>query len=489
MRVRACPAAGCVALLAMWAYGASAAPWLAPGDGALRSDIQLLADAGIVHGPVTTWPISWPDIARDTLARDATDLDPATAGALVRVQRLARAASASGFSGLGLRAAAAREPEPLRGFEDSPRAEGELGMRASWLGEHLALNLQGTYAVDADDRKSFRADGSYLGLNIGNFVVSAGFMDRWWGPGWDGSLVYSTNARPMPSVALERNYSDPFETPLLSWIGPWRASFAMGKAESHGVALPNVRFFTARLNFKPRPWLEFGLSRAAQWCGGDRACDWGTFTDMLSGQDNQVDDGSVSDAQPGNQLAGYDLRLRSPWLALPLAFYTQWIGEDEAGGLPSKFMGLFGAEAWGGSGLGGWRLRAEYADTTCSFSRQQPEFDCGYRSSIYPQGYSYRGRIIGHSLDNDSRMYSLAGLLTRTHGDVLSLNLRRVELNRDGGPHFFSDVPLRVDNVELRYSKGVGAGRFTVGIGHSDPSLEADSSSGVHGFAIWQQGF
>jgi hypothetical protein len=37
---------------------ASADPWLAPGDESLRSDIHLLADAGILHGPVTTWPTS-----------------------------------------------------------------------------------------------------------------------------------------------------------------------------------------------------------------------------------------------------------------------------------------------------------------------------------------------------------------------------------------------------------------------------------------------
>ena len=50
---------------------ASAAPWLAPGDLTLRHDIELLADAGILRGPITTWPISWPDVARDVNA----DLD------------------------------------------------------------------------------------------------------------------------------------------------------------------------------------------------------------------------------------------------------------------------------------------------------------------------------------------------------------------------------------------------------------------------------
>ncbi len=477
------------ALTGLVAGAAYADPWLAPGDEGLRSDIELLADAGILRGPVTTWPVSWPDVARDVLAADDRGLDEAAAHALMRVKRKARQASGPGFSGLGMRVSGAYRPDTLREFADTPREEGELALRTSWLGDHFAFNLQGSYVVDADDGKDFRADGSYVGVNFGNFMLSAGFMERWWGPGWDSSLILSTNARPIPSMTLERNYTDPFESKWLSWIGPWRASIAMGQAESSGVPVPDVRFFAARVNFKPRPWLEFGLTRTAQWCGGDRPCDWDTFTDMVLGNDNQVAGGAASEQQPGNQMAGYDMRLRSPWRSLPLVFYTQWIGEDEAGGLPSKFLGQFGLETWGSAALGGWRLRAEYADTACNFSREAPEFDCAYRHAIYPQGYAYRGRIIGHSMDNDSRKFTLAGLLTRSNGDTLSLQVRRVQLNRNGGDHAISDVPLDVDNVQLRYSRGFGAGNISAGIGYEDPPLTADSSSRVHGFVTWLQGF
>jgi hypothetical protein len=477
-------------LLMIFALGvAHADPWLAPGDEALRGDIQLLADAGILRGPVTTWPMSWPDVSRDALAASDHGLDEATSDALLRVQRLSRAASARGYAGAGIRVRGAYEPTMLRTFEDTPREEGELALRASWLTDHLALNLQGSVVAGPGDDQQFRADGSYLGLNFGNFMISAGFMERWWGPGWDGSLILSTNARPIPSITLERNYTDPFKTKLLSWLGPWRASIAMGEAESSGVPVPNVRFFAARINFKPRPWFEFGLTRTAQWCGGDRPCDWSTFTDMLVGKDNQVDGAQASEEQPGNQMAGYDVRLRSPWKALPVAVYGQMIGEDEAGNLPSKFIGLFGLETWGTSVFGAWRLRGEFADTACNFARETPEFNCAYRNSIYPQGYAYRGRIIGHSMDNDSRQYTVAALLTRSGGDVLGLTLRRVELNRDGGEHSISNVRVALDNVELRYSRVFGADRISLGVGYQDPAVPADSASRTHGFAAWQRGF
>ena len=299
-------------------------------------------------------------------------------------------------------------------------------------------------------------------------------MERWWGPGWDGSLILSTNARPIPSITLERNYTDPFKTKWLSWIGPWRASIAMGEAESDDVPVPNVRFFAARVNFKPRPWLEFGLTRTAQWCGGDRRCDWDTFTDMLLGQ-----------RQPGRKTAA---PRRSAWqpdgglrhaAAFAVASACRW--RSTRNGSARTRRAVCRASSSGSSAsrpgvrraLGGWRLRAEYADTACNFSRETPEFDCAYRNAIYPQGYAYRGRIIGHSMDNDSRMYTLAGLLTRHNGDVLSLTLRRIELNRDGGPHAISEVPLDLDNVELRYSRGFGAGKVSVGVGVRRPGHQA----------------
>ncbi len=463
-------------------------PWLAPGNVRVRHDLSLLADAGILRGPVTTWPVSWPDVARDVLGVGlGADLDDATRDALLRVQRLARAASRSGFSGIRARVSGAYEPVQLRDFEDTPREEGELAATGSWLGNRFATNLTVIAVADPDDDKTLRADGSYIGVNIGNFMISAGFMDRWWGPGWDGSLVLSTNARPIPSLTLERNYTDPFKTPLLSWLGPWRASIAVGEMEGHDVPVKNIRFLAARVNVRPLPWLELGVTRTAQWCGDDRDCGWSTFTDMLIGRDNQ-DDPLASD-EPGNQMAGYDMRLRSPWRALPLVFYTQWIGEDEAGGLPSKFLGLLGLETWASTAAGSLRVHAEYADTACTFTRQEPDFNCGYRNSLYPQGYTYRGRVIGHSMDNDSRMFSLGAVLVREGGDFASVTARRVTFNRDGtGDHAFGAVPFELDNVELRYSRVFGFGSLSVGVGYDHPDISV-ADSGVRAFVTLQQGF
>ena len=45
-----------------------AAPWVEPDDLALRNDIQLLADIGLLTAPVTTYPLMWNAIKDDILS-------------------------------------------------------------------------------------------------------------------------------------------------------------------------------------------------------------------------------------------------------------------------------------------------------------------------------------------------------------------------------------------------------------------------------------
>jgi hypothetical protein len=471
---------------------AVAGPWLAPGDAALRHDLSLLADAGLVRSPITTWPVSWPDVLRDVSQEPASPPEPSIEQALQRVRRAARAAAQPGVSGLGYEVSAAEQPVLLRDFRDTPREEGAVTVGSSWLGERFAAQVRVTAVSNASDGQSLRLDDSYLAVTLGNIRISASTLERWWGPGWDGSLILSSNARPMPNLSIERNYAEASKLPVLRWLGPWRASVSMGQAEGSDVAVPDVRLFAARLSFKPKPWLEFGLSRTAQWCGEGRPCDLGTFGDLLLGQDN-VSDSLTQDEEPGNQMAGYDFRLRSPWAAAPVVLYGQMIGEDEAGGLPSKFLGLFGAEVWGGSALGSWRARLEYADTTCDFLQNSPEYPCtAFRSQLYPQGYTYRGRVLAHSMDNDSRSWSVGALLVRPSGTSISITARRLDLNRLGtvDPQHATSPggASELGNLEFQVDLFRFGGNLSAGLGYDDWSANAPGDSGLRGFLRYRRG-
>ena len=388
----------------------AADPWAAPGDVRLRHDLQLLADAGIVKAPLTSWPVSWAEVARDLASVDPATRPQHVAAALARVRAEALDVMRIGEPDAHVRVAGSAEPMALRRFGAVPREEGEIEAGLQYTGEWFAARLQATAVADADDGKSIRPDGSYVGAVLGNWMLSAGWIDRWWGPGWEGSLIYGNNSRPIPSLTLERNYSDAFEHPWLKWIGQWRLAVTMGQLEGDRDDAPDAQLFGMRATWKPHPRVEVGISRTAQWCGEGRPCDAGTFWDLLIGNDN---DQPVAE-QPGNQLAGFDVRWSLPWL--PVAVYAQAIGEDEASRLPSNYLGLAGVEAWGGWGARSWRVHLEYADTTCIFYRSTPDYGCAYRHSIYTDGYQYRGRSIGHSLDGDSEQLALGAVLVNADG-------------------------------------------------------------------------
>ncbi len=186
----------------------------------MRHDVQLLSDAGLLAGPYLSWPVGWDELAEKLpLAGDA-DLSAPQARALARVRARATRELKPDEVDLQLRLSAAVEPIIVRNFEDSPREEGEARVSVATQGERWAGRLRLAAVASPDDDQQIRADGSYLGAMLGNWFLSAGLTERWWGPGWQGSLILSTAARPVPAVAIDRLNSDPFELPVLRWLGP-----------------------------------------------------------------------------------------------------------------------------------------------------------------------------------------------------------------------------------------------------------------------------
>ena len=117
---------------------------------------------------------------------------------------------------------------------------------------------------------------------------------------------------------------------------------------------------------------------------------------MFLGRDNVGDAGTTPENEPGNQLAGIDLRWSNMWFGQPSAFYLQGIAEDEAGGYPSRYMALVGIETSGYiKNRWSYRWYAELAGTSCDFIKTDL-WNCAYNHGIYETGYRYHGRVIGH---------------------------------------------------------------------------------------------
>ena len=476
-------------LAAAYCTTAAGGPFVDPGDAALRHDIQSLSDHGVIDGPVTTWPLAWAPILDDLAGADVTSLSPALAGAVLRVRQRGRVETRSAMpkleAGLGL----ANDPARIRPFQDTPRGEAEVSARGEWSSERYAAEISVQYVDGDPEGDEYRADGSMIGFAVGNWWLSANTLERWWGPGWDGSLVVSNNARPIPSITLDRIFTGPFDHRWLRWIGPWDLNLTFGQLEGSRF-VRDAWFFGMRVNFRPLDALELGLFRTAQWCGDGRPCSVGTFTDLFLGRDNRGDAGIDTSNEPGNQLAGLDVRWAPPWLGGESAVYGQLVGEDEAGGFPSRWLGQAGAERTAYLG-DRWSARffGELSATSCQFYESSEIFDCAYNHSIYRTGYRYRGRAIGHGVDGDARLVSAGLIAVDADGTEWQLLLRYGKLNRGGAPdprHSLTPTPKRLFSIDLMHARTLPFGSVDAGLGYEEAN-DLDNGSGSSGMRFYLQ--
>ena len=480
-------------ILLLVGSAAIAEPLAAPGDMRLRHDLQLLNDRGVINVPMTAWPISLGDIHNALSIADAHGLSGPEREALDRTREHLSWELETGTIRPRIQLAAAHNPRIIRSFENTPREEGQATAGLSWMGERFAVNLSAAYASNPFDGEEFRPDGTYVGVALGNWMLTAGWQERWWGPSRDGSLILGSNARPSPGITLQRNLSTPFKTKWLSWMGPWTFTTFMSELDDERV-INDAWLFGVRGSIRPpKTGLEIGISRAAQWCGEGRPCDASTFFDLLVGNDNRgvnVD----PDEEPGNQLGGFDIRWTLP-KKIPAALYMQWIGEDGrgGGGAIGSWLRQVGVEHWGTIGTLSHRAHFEVSDTSCreggfGFSDIKP--NCTYEHSIYQTGYRFRGRSIGHPGDADTLSYSFGSTLVQSAGPVWNVLLRYMEMNRVGLPnprHTLSATPQELVDVQVSHERLTKYGRFHAGLGYGrvDDQVSGTSSSDVSGFIQW----
>ena len=138
-------------------------------------------------------------------------------------------------------------------------------------------------------------------------------------------------------------------------------------------------------------------------------------------------------------------------------------------------------------------MHAESSDTLArqgGFGFSDPRVNYAYNHYIYRTGYRYKGRVLGHGMDNDGRMISLGTTLVDERGHSWNISLRSAEINRIGPPdtrHSLSPMPATQIDALLSHERMTRFGRFHAGIGYERVTDEiADAStSDVSGFIRW----
>lgn len=422
----------CTLVFAGWfghSGNADAAPWAEPNDRALRHAVELLRDTQLLPGPIATWPIPWPVLSEALHSISTKELSSQQLQAIAYLKDAVKQADKTKLSST---LKGASKLKSLGGFADSQhdQASARIGLEA--MGDIFAANLSVTYIDDPADEAAWRADQSYIAARLGNWGVGVGAIDRYWGPSWQSSLILSTNARPSPGLFIQRLSPDAFESPLLSWLGPWQLTTFINQLERERDQ-SQAKLWGLRIGHSPLPYLELGYSRTAMFGGGDRPESLGVFKDLLLGKDNRGGSGIADDAsnEPGNQLAGFDWRASLHWRSFSGAWYGQIIGEDESGGTPSRNLGSMGVELAGEWAGISQRVWIEGSNTLMRFASEGMP-NGAYEHGIYTNGYRHHGRSMGASSDNDSQVYTIGGLLALESGDLINWRISKAYLNTDG---------------------------------------------------------
>jgi hypothetical protein len=458
---------------------AQALPFLPAGDAYLRHEIELNHDEGRI--PLsTTWPLPTLDVPEESREQPRAAMQPGSA------------------QDAGWFIAGASQPTRLRTFEDTPREKGEAGVQSGWTsGDYAGGAIRLSYAVQPQDQMHYRYDGTYASWRFANWWVTLGAQERWWGPGWDGSLILSNNSRPMPGITLDRASARAPRPRWLHWIGPWRLTTFMDRMEDRRPDINKALFWGMRLTAQPLHGLELGLSRTAEWCGTGRPCGLGTFWHLFTARSsaliNESGPNPNINAKPGAQDGAIDLR----WHVgnTPLSFYWQEYGQtfDSGNYRPRLTLQMFGMEV-AGRHIADGRTRTfiEFADTTCGdvsiHSTDKPVYGCAYENSLYAAGYRYRGRAIGDAMDRDGRRITLGVLQVDAANRFWQLRLRKLELNRGGEvrpglvDQTVSTVPETVWEFAPEVDGAIGDYRYQLG-GALDRTRTL-GRNGLHGTAF-----
>lgn len=405
---------------------AGTAPWLSVGDRGLRSDIELLAAYGLVGHLTTTWPIPTQQILHG-LANEKK-LDAAPPAVQLAAQRVL-AALKGPMPDSSLHPVASYKttnaPAVVRGFGARARnqADGYVGLDydAGAFNASLRAGEQTRYNGNG---ARFSLDGSYVAARWGNLQFYGGWLNQWYGPGGTTSLLLSNNARPFPKVGFMRADPTAFETPWLSWLGPWQFNFFVGDLDGPRRAT-NTGFVSMRFTFQPVDGLEIGLTRETEICGKGHSCNPKDYFDVNNGpkSPNKI-----------NDEAGIDIKYTRLVDGISVSPYVQFMNEDTGPFTHADVSYLAGttiAAPWGSDGAY-WRLTAEYADSVATlnwFDFGKKSYGVAYNNSGYLDGFRYRGRTLGFSLDSDSRLLSLDAELTDSAGRRWRLTYRHADIS------------------------------------------------------------
>ena len=242
----------------------------------------------------------------------------------------------------------------------------------------------------SDDGTKATLKKAYLLATIGRAELMFGKESAWWGPGQNGSILLSTNAEPLTTLKLSNS------VPYFPLGVGFRGTIFIAELEKDRKDVQSPLLNGIRLDLKPSRYLELGLSKTVIFGGKGRKSGFDTFLKTLYGGGSNQNAGFQAN-DTGDQRAGYDVKVVLPWRWQPVTLYLDAAGEDQRHSFPSKWFFLYGVYLPRVLNLDRLELWGEYG------TNNDHDFPgVWYTNYAYAQGYTHKGRIIGHHMGPDA---------------------------------------------------------------------------------------
>ena len=201
--------------------------------------------------------------------------------------------------------------------------------------EYSKRSLSSQLSLNFDDHDKLSFDNSYVNYEKGIANLSIGKVDRIWSFSEKSSLILSSNSRPLEALSLK--LENRFNTNWLPSTANWSVELINGSTKNSYNG-KNSMLSGARVVISPSDKLNFEFLQTAQW-GDQNDKLYSSNIDALLFRN--TNDGINSNI---NKMAGFGLSYSVPLNKNTYRFYSQAIGEDEAGSLPSCYAWMAGLE-------------------------------------------------------------------------------------------------------------------------------------------------
>ena len=259
--------------------------------------------------------------------------------------------------------------------------------------------VNGKVSITRLSNEKLGFDKSHIDLNYKNFTVGVGKVNRHWSFSETTSLILSSNARPSNSAYFKLNHTSGDK--IFKLIGPWSIE-TFNSITSNNDAPKNSMLLGIRAVIEPIYNLKFELLKTSQWGGSGQKNGISSLGAAIMGNSNENSHSNI------NQMAGFGFSLLTNTKKIPTRLYGQFIGEDEAGWLPTCFIYLLGTEMNIPKVSLPTKIGVEFIDTRVDTSDEK---NCGPNTAYNNNTYKYTnyGKSMGAYIDTEGKSLRLWG--------------------------------------------------------------------------------